>query len=212
MGFLLGGPYFHLKGRTGNNVGRIVKGRNVFAMRPTPSNKPATVLQQDQRTKFALVTSWLRKCGDFVNLGYQNYEARGSEMTAAVKDVLDNAITGVSPNFTIDYSKVRLSKGDLSDGLDVSVVAEDVAELVISWPPGAGLQGALTDKLMVLVFCPMINRYTSVIGVVARSAGTYTLSLPALYSGEAVHIWTAFVSLDKKEVSDSFYNGPLVVL
>ncbi|MES2827402.1 MAG: DUF6266 family protein [Bacteroidota bacterium] len=212
MGFLMGGPFYDLIGRTGNNVGRKVKGRNVFSMRPSKSNKPATILQLDQRFKFGLVTSWLRKCGSFVTLGYQNYDQTGSEMNAAVKQVLDEAITGMSPNFAIDYSKVILSKGDLVEGRNLEVATEDPAELQVTWTPGGGFEGNLTDKLMVLAYCPMLNRYTTVIGVVARSVGTYTMSIPASYSSEVVHVWAAFVSVNQKEVSDSQYYGPLTVL
>lgn len=36
FGFLSGGPYYHLVGRTGNNVGRVLNGKKNLLYAPAP--------------------------------------------------------------------------------------------------------------------------------------------------------------------------------
>lgn len=210
MGFLLGGPYYHLKGRTGNNVGRVVKGRNVFSMRPSKSNRPPTVKQLDQRLKFGMMTAWLSWTANVVKTGFAAYDATGSSMNAAVKYNLDNAVTGTSPNFMIDYPEVLLSKGHLAQARNLTVVADTAAELEFTWLANTGIFiGSASDKASFFVYCPIADQFCEVTGVVSRSALTYTMSLPAEFSGEVVHIWVSFVG--EAGVSTSQYNTVTVL-
>ncbi|MHA4893542.1 DUF6266 family protein [Pedobacter sp. PWIIR3] len=210
MGFLLGGPYYHLKGRTGNNVGRIVKGRNVFSMRPANSSKPPTIKQLDQRLKFGMMTAWLSWAANVIEPGFSGYDAKGSPMNAAVKYNLDNAVTGVSPNFMIDYPEVKLSRGHLAEARALSVVSDTAAEIEFTWLANIGIfNGAPTDKASFLAYCPSANLFSEVTGAVSRSALTYTMSVPEEFSGEVVHLWVSFVN--PEGVSTSQYHSVTVV-
>ena len=212
MGFLTGGPYYDLIGRTGNNVGRRRKGKNVFSMRPAKSSKQPTVLQLDQRTKFGLATSWMSNALSVIQIGYQHYQVNGSSMNSAVKDALDLAITGVSPNFTLDYQKVLLSKGPLLKARNLTFLSTVPDELSISWDAsvGSGLSSP-SDKLVVFVFSANEWLFVELIGPVTRSALTYNLSLPSEFSGNTAHIWISFVSADGKTVSKSQHKSMSLV-
>jgi hypothetical protein len=93
-------------GRTGNNVGRVVKDKNTFSMRPAKSSVDPTQLQIDQRFKFGLIATWLRRLAGVIDVGFKDYDAEMSPRNAAISYNLLNAVTGVSPNFSIDYEKV----------------------------------------------------------------------------------------------------------
>jgi hypothetical protein len=207
MGFLTGGPFYDLIGRTGNNVGRRRKGKNTFSMRPSKSTKLATPAQISQRLKFGLATSWLSNALSIVQIGWQNYQTNGSAMNSAVKDLLANAILGTSPNFAIDYSKVQLSNGPLQEARSLGVQSAANAEIEISWLASLGSgKHDVTDKLVIFGYLPAMDEYVELIGAVTRGQLTYTMSVPAEFSGEQIHVWTSFVNAKGNVVSDSQFN------
>jgi len=213
MGFLTGGPFYHMVGRTGNNVGRVVKGKNVIAMRPSPSSKPATQAMLDQRFKFGLITSWLRRLGAVIDVGFKDYDAEMSSRNAAISYNLLNAVIGVSPNFTIDYEKVVYSRGKLDVANNPLVAVTTAAKLDYSWAAPTGDTNALgTDKVTFVVYNEAKNKFVTLKGVVQRSALAYVLQLPPDWSGDEVQTYISFVSADGKLVSDSVYLAPVTVL
>ncbi len=213
MGFLTGGPYYHLVGRTGNNVGRVKNGKNTFAMRPHKSNKAASQLQLNQRMQFGLFTSWVADLGLFVDLGFKNYDAEMSPRNACMSyNFKLDVITGVSPNYTIDYSKVVLSRGKLM-GLELPEVATGTGvSLEFSWSADPGFSNAkATNKMYFAIYDPILDRFALSMGAVTRAALSYDMLLPAEFSGNMVRAWVMVVSEDGKLVSDSVHLGPVPV-
>ncbi|MEJ7558681.1 MAG: DUF6266 family protein [Pedobacter sp.] len=208
MGFLMGGPYYDLIGRTGNNVGRRRKGKNVFSMRPSKSTKQPTILQLNQRLKFGLVTRWLSNALNVIQIGYQAYQTTGSSMNSAVKQVLDDAITGVSPNFALDYSRVQLSKGPLLGARNWVMSAIASAEVELTWDANVGSgKHNVTDKLIIFAFCPVVGEFLELIAPVTRGALAYTLSVPASMSTELLHVWISFMNHEEDVVSRSEFRS-----
>lgn len=213
MGKLRGGIDFDMIGLLGNHVGRRTRGENIIAMRPAKSKKPPTVAQINQRLKFGLVASWLRRLGSVIDIGFKDYDAEMSARNAAFSYNLLRAVTGIAPNFTIDYAKVMFSLGllDLPNTPEVSVVA--AAKLDYSWAATTGdTNGLATDKLTFVVFNPSKNKFVTLKGGAVRSALAYSLQLPGDFSGDTVEAYFSMVSADGKLVSDSFYVGSFIVL
>lgn len=210
MGFLLGGPYFHLKGRTGNNVGRVVKGRNVFAMRPTPSEKPPTALQLNQRQRFGLVTSWLSWITPVLDIGFEAFAGEGSPYSAAVGYNILHAVTGVSPNFTINYPQVMLSRGHRAPLDNAQAAATAGAVLDFTWDnvaqPGYA-EG--TDQVSIVVYNVAKQRFAVQLNAALRSAEAYELQLPLVWESDVVHLWVMVTG--EGEVSNTEYLGQLTV-
>jgi len=214
MGKLTGGIDYDMIGRTGNHVGRRVKGENIISMRPAKSNRPPTPLQYDQRLRFGLVTNWLSWIGEFIKIGFQHYDNNGkSAMNAAVQYNLEKAVTGTSPNFLMDYADVLLSRGKLAKALNPEVATLTVAQLDFSWVANTGtFAGADTDKAAFIVYNPAKHDFAIQIGGVVREDQEYEMALPGDYSLDTVHIWMAFISANEKEVSTSQYLGSTAVL
>jgi hypothetical protein len=212
MGFLTGGPYYDLIGRTGNNVGRKVKGKNVFSMRPSKSSKQPTTLQRDQRTKFGMVTAWMSNALNIVQIGFQHYESTGSAMNSAVRRTLQKAVIGVSPNFNLDYSKVDLSRGPLMGSRNWDATSSVTNEIELTWRNqiSSGKQKP-TDKLVIFGYVPLLMQFVELIGPVAREAQTYNLILPEEFSGQIMHLWIYFMSAEGDLVSNSQHTMMTVV-
>jgi len=213
MGRLMGGPYYFLVGRTGNNVGRVRNGKNTFSMRPHPSSKPPTEAQLAVRVPFGIFTAWLSWISPIIEIGFQEHDEDESAMNAAVGYNIKNAITGVYPMQAIDYPNVLLSRGKVS-GPSSPVMATTVdAQLDISWSDVIeSTIGSLTDMATFVVYNPSREAFAVRASVVARSVESYDILLPSAWSTENVHVYMIFVAVGGKAVSNSAYLGAIVVM
>ena len=213
MGQLTGGPFYHLVGRTGNNVGRVLRGKNVFSMRPTKKDRPPSPAQLNQRLRFATITTWLGSgIIDFVDLGFQDYAADMSAFNAAVQYNLDHAVTGVAPNYLVDFPATRLSRGKLSMPGSMEVATGTAQSVEYVWGPTIGSLNALPEDLAVCIaYCHQMDIFVMSVGAVTRAAQEFVLDLPADFAGTSVYCWLAFLSPDKKLVSNSIGIGEVPI-
>lgn len=213
MGFLIGGPFYDMIGRTGNNVGRRVRGKNVFSMRPRKSTKPATELQALQRNKLRTMASWLRHISNLVKIGFAAYRAEMSPMNAALSYNLQNAVKNVDGNFIIEFDKVLYSRGRLALPDMIGLDSLPQSKVKYSWEINAGDSNAKgTDKATFMVYDPQLLRFVVLEGGALRSALSFELRVPAEFKNHQVHCYISFVSSDGKMVSDSYYAGLITVL
>ncbi len=213
MGKLFRGIDDLMRGRLGNHVGRYLRGENIIAMRPVPSSKPATELQLIQRAKFGFLNSWLSPLSSFIDVGFKHYDAEMSARNACMSyNFKQSVLTGVAPDFAIDYSKLVLSRGTLT-GLNLPNIGTATGIAVeFSWENNIGNSNAkLSDDLSFVVYDPISDTYAVLIAAVKRSALSYEMVLPAEFDGHTVHGWVMCVSEDGKLVSDSKHVGTVPV-
>ena len=213
MGRLTGGPYYDLIGRTGNNVGRRVGGKNLFYMRPHKSNRPPSPAQLAVQERLGMMSSWLSWVSPMIDVGFQEHGQNESAMNAAVSYNVKNAITGVAPLQTINYPEVLFSRGKISPPANAEVATMVVARLDISWSDVRenGI-GALTDMANIIVFNPAKDLFAVVADAAPRSAMSYEMLLPGSFSEDNVHMYMHFVAADGKSVGTTYYLGATVVL
>ncbi|WP_285008603.1 DUF6266 family protein [Pedobacter faecalis] len=215
MGKYLKGILGSFSGLIGTVVGASWKGIDYMRSRPKKSNKPATEEQQKQRDTFALVTSFLRPITDVVNLGFQAYNKGETPYNAAFSSIMDKAITGVYPAVEINYPQVELSRGSLLDCPEISVASDEESTLSLTWvdnAPTPDKNSNATDKISIVVYNPVKNKYVTAISVVARSTGSYEMSLPLNFSGDEVAVWAFFAAANGKKVNDSVFLGEIPVM
>ena len=215
MGIIRGGILGGFRKKAGAVIGSYWGSLDVIKGLPRISNKPATQAQLDQRSKFGMVTGFFSYLGDLIEVGYKALSGVETPMNTAVSYHLRNAVTGVSPNFTMDYPQVMFSQGKVKKGGNAVVSATTVAELDFSWT-FSGIDGRFekgTDRLSILVYNRDKHDFVTIKDIVARSVGAYTLSLPVDFSGDLVHVYIGFTSFfDKLKVSDSQYLGSFTIL
>jgi hypothetical protein len=213
MGFLTGGIDYDMIGRVGNHVGRKTKGRNVIGMRPSKSNKPPTALQVAQRQKFGLVTSWMVGIAELIETGFSVHDSAESNMNAAVSYHLKNAVTGVAPNFTMDYEKVMFSRGRIKKAASPNVTIATAGAIGFSWLAGnPSKYNKATDLATVMVYNPSKEEFVTLQAAAPRSALAYNLLVPGDFSGDEVQVYIGFTSSDGKVAGDSTYLGEFTVL
>ena len=208
----------HKKGILGNfsgKVGTVVgsKWRGVWVMRgltDTKRGKPNPA-QQQQQAKFAMMVKFLQPLSSLVGQTYDISPTEMSGFNKAFSDNVRNAITGVYPAITIDYSKVILSKGTLPNANTVTAASTVAGKLVFTWTDDSGGFALPTDSAFVAVYGADLNRWIFAQNTAPRNAGTYTLDVTA-FSGKAVQTYIGFLSADGQSVSNSLFTGQVNIL
>lgn len=213
MGKLFRGIDDMMRGRLGNHVGRYLRGENIIAMRPVPSSKPATALQELQRAKFGFLTQWLAPLSPFIDQGFKDYDAKMSPRNACMSyNSKLGILSGSAPDFVLDYSKIVLSRGILT-GPNLPTVATGAGiSVLFEWEEPQGSSNAkATDKMSFVVYDPLSGEYALLLNVVSRAALSYQMLLPEEFSGNMVRCWVTTISENGKLVSDSIHLGPVPV-
>lgn len=215
MGIIRQGILGGFRKKTGNVVGASWRTLDVIRGLPKNSGKAPTKLQKDQRTKFALITSFLSNIGDLVEVGYKSLSKISTPMNVAVSQNFHAAITGISPDFALDYTKLKFSTGKLDMPSDVEGASAAGAKVKFTWghtdPDGKFLD--TTDMATVLAYNAVKHKFVRVIDAAPRSAGLFNLQLPVSFANDQVHCYISFNSkLKKNLVSVSEYVGAITVL
>ena len=199
-----------LSGTVGTVIGGSWKGIAYLRSQPSGKRSTSTADQIDHQLKFSLIINFVQTMTALVQLTFKKYAIKMSEFNAAFSYNFHNAITGLAPDYEIDFSKALTSRGDLPNATAPAVTATGNM-LYFTWTDNSGAgDAAATDKAVLVVFCRNLNQtiFTTNIGV--RSAGAATLNA-ASFAGQTVETWISFLSADEKEASNSFFTGQLIL-
>jgi hypothetical protein len=215
MGKYLKGILGSFSGLVGSVVGATWNGIDVMRSRPKKSTKPPTAAQMKQRDTFALMTEFSGQVTDIIKIGFQAYHQGKTPYNAAFGLNIENAVTGVYPLIAIDYPEFVLSKGNLLDAPLITMATTVDAQLDFSWLNNADVLDPLntngTDKVTFVVYNPSKQLFVKRLGAAVRSALSYDMVVPSMWSSDNVHVWALFVNAAGKVVSDSVYVGATVV-
>lgn len=208
MGIIRNGILGGFRKKVGNISGAFFRNLNVIKTLPRPSGKPATQLQINQRIKFGLVTSFLSSLSDLIEVGYDPNVGSASPMNQAVSYHLREAVIGVAPDFSIDFTKVRFSNGKVILPIVYAVEAVVGGLVKFSWTDDGidnkHKDGA--DMINLLVYNPELDRFITMMKAAPRSAKEFSMQLSPDMVGTEVHCYFNFSSAKKKN-SKSVYVG-----
>ncbi len=111
MGIIKQGILGGVSGGVGTVIGGSWKGIDYVRSRPSSVANPNSDKQVDQRSKFSSVIGFLKPLTGLVTVTFRNYAIGMSGFNVAMSYNIKNAITGTSPDFTIDYTLALLSQG-----------------------------------------------------------------------------------------------------
>jgi len=214
MGTYKKGILGFIRGKVGTVVGAVWNGIHYLKSLPdiSPDRKP-TQAQRNQQLRFAVVQAFLKPLKLLLEVGYQSFTHGVTPLNAATSYHLKFAVTGVSPDYEIDYPKVIFSVGNLEEPQMPGITTGGTAKIDFDWGALVNLdEGAATDRASFMVYNPTLKKYVVVRDVVARSMMAFSLIVPAAWIGHDVHCYMAFVSLDGKKVSNSAYAGVMPVI
>ena len=184
-------------------------------MRSIPQHvkNPRTEGQVSQRSKFALALNFLKPITGFLRTGWKFYAHRQSPFNAAMSYTLANAITGTSPDYAIDPSKVLVSRGSLAPAAGASATPIGGGTITFAWEDNSGVGSAKqTDRALIAVVNPAKSEAVFDTAGAERTDITQDIIAPADWIGDEVEAYIGFISEDKKEVANSVYLGLIVVV
>lgn len=203
------GPF---SGKVGTVIGATWKGRDYMRSLPKAYTGTPTNNQMIQRVKFALAINFLKPISSLVNLGFKEVSSKITGYNAAMADFVKNAITGTYPDFSIEYSKVLISRGSLTDAWNATIESTEPEKVVFKWTDNSSAGTAkANDQAILLLYNPEQSKYIFHTDGGLRSAGTGTVAVPLDFSGDTVEAWIAFRSADGESVSTSMYAGTVRV-
>ncbi|MGV3686471.1 MAG: DUF6266 family protein [Daejeonella sp.] len=213
MGTIRNGGNGAFSGKAGSFIGSNWRDINYIKGIPRISNKPKTQKQLEQQAKFAVAVRFLRPVKKQVEEGFSKIkQGHRTSYNVALQQILNNAITGVYPDYTIDYPFAAFSQGPLSGLLGV-VILPEAGNLALSWSTAVELANSFSDDIVnILVYEPESANYVIGPPSVERGMGTADIAMPAEWVGKTVHVFVSCKSLEKGAVSDSSYAGAATVI
>jgi hypothetical protein len=203
-----GGLFGDHRGRVGKVVYYVRRGKQI-SRTVGVNNKPPSEAQLRCRQEMKVVNAFCKSVKPFILYGFARH-IEGTDLSqsnVAISYNKLNALKGVYPNIQIDYAKASLSEGPLlqADASEVAIVPEG---LKFNWYVDPNLQWPdFTDQAMMLAYFPSLNKTVYQLFGAERSVGTATLKVNAPLLNEHVETYIAFISADRKQVSDSVYAG-----
>ena len=207
MGRIRKGILGGFSGKVGTVVG--ANWRHIAYMRSLPQKvrNPRTEAQLKQRSRMALVVSFLRPMTAFLRTGWKLFAKRQSAFNAATAYMLANAIRGTFPNYQIDFDKVLVTRGSLPPV--ISPALGGTGKVVsMQWGNNSNVGSAkTTDKALAVLLNPASGEVICIVDGATRVTGKQDVTTPDSWEGASVHCYLGFISEDGKEVSNSFYYG-----
>ena len=203
------GPF---SGKVGSVIGVIWNGIGCMrGIAPSVSN-PKTPAQLAHRQKFSVAMKFLQPITQFIRTGYKNYAVHMTAMNAAMAEIYANALTGVYPNTAVNYPAALVAKGNLPGVLNPVAASTVAGTILFTWDDNSDETGAAdTDPILVVIYDAVKNWAVTLSNLADRGDGTLTVTVPDAFSGDQVHTYLAFNTLDGFTLSDSKYAGAVNV-
>lgn len=200
-------------GKVGNVIGSSWRGVDYVRSLSKITNKKASENQLAQRARFATAVAFLSPIMDLLNLGYSDkLQGRATGYNKALQYLMNNGgITGTYPALEIDYSKVVIAKGSLTNLMAVEWQETAAQQISVSWISQLNRYNAFVDDAVILLMYNRTKNFFSVIESATRGDEQLDFTLPASYAGDAIEGWVFTGHRDGVKTSVSFYLGELII-
>lgn len=195
-------------GKVADTVTYILNGELVTRSIGVTNKKP-TKPQLTFRQKTRVLNAFLKKIAGFVSVGFELEGLRENKRAYALAFGynLINAFKGTYPKMSIDFTKVKLTAGDmpLVSGVTVEVGTEGFK---FSWNPESESLGIhWTDQVMLMAYFPKLKKAMYITAGANRDLGNCLLPLYGTDHGYKAETYISFVSNDRRSISNSIYTG-----
>lgn len=201
-----------ISGRHGGAVASTIKksGKSILKVFRAPSN-PKTPKQVAQRTKFGFSNAILACLRYLFKITFRTKGGADYGISLAMRE----AIVGTSPDFSLDYSKLKFSEGNLKNTGVMTATKMDAMDVKVDWNitniipnhPGANEN----DGVNLIFLCEDHNEAILFDNSSFRIDATVTVTLPDYWAGTKVHCWMYFSRADGNLNSNSQYFGELLM-
>lgn len=199
---LLGG----LSGKIGPVVMYVRNGTQVVRSNPKQRD-PKSPKQLAHRMKFALVNQRLSPLKTIIDVGYKNSD---KTYRTLIGEAYREAIMGEYPDFSLDYSKIQISEGNIALPRHVTIeMGENPDTVNFRWDPAIVREVRTSrDNDQVNIVClDATGKYAfHELNAARRSHGSASLEMPhASWHPASSHFWMFLTSYDSRFHSNSLY-------
>jgi hypothetical protein len=210
MGKFKQGILGSFSGKVGTVTGTYWKGIPVMKGNTVRKRSSMSEGQLQQQAKFKIAAQFVYTMKELLAFSFGRFANTMTGVNSALSYNLKNAVAGDYPDFSIDYSKALVSRGDLVNEGQVSASA-GTDQVVFTWTDTAGEgSSSASDRAVLVVYCEALKKAAYTVSEVSRSAGSATIQVPR-FKGQVVQTWLAFKQAKGSEVSDSRYTGELTI-
>ena len=212
MGTINKGILGGFSGKVGTVVGGNWKGIDYMRSRSGKRLNNPSAAQQEQQARFGMMIKFLRTFGSLLSITFHDFANGVTGPNAALSYNLRNAITGVFPALSIDYSMVLLGRGNLQNAAAPAAAAGTAGKVNFSWTDNSGAGTAQsTDMAVLIAYCPATGQSVYQTNAASRAAASAVLDVTGL-SGKTVQTWISFISENGRDVADTVFTGQVAVV
>lgn len=213
MGRIINGANGGFSGKAGSIIGSSWKSINYIKGLYKKRTKPATQAQLEQQAKFSLLMKFLVPINPFLKIGFAHKKSNKAIPTnVAFQTNLATAVTGVYPDYTLDYAQIRLADGSLYGAGNVTATYES-GEMILTWDTGVNeLLGVnADDPLYVVAYHSGREEFITAPSQPTRADGTLSFAVPVHLQEDVLHVWYFMSDRNQSKVSKSVYLGEITV-
>lgn len=203
---ILGG----VSGKISNMVGYQWRGRNFLRINPQSTKRKATTAQQLQREKFGLVSSFVNKIRDVVNLysteiQIQNKKRTGKEQLISL--LMKQCVTVVKGTPYLMLDRILLAIGTLPAAAEEQFQQQDQHTFRFTWNTQLiNILSQPDDQVTLLVYHDKRDEFYILQKTGTRQEGQLLFTLPLHWEIERLHFWSIWESAEGKRNSTSQYH------
>lgn len=174
--------------------------------RTTTPRDPKTPKQLAHRMKFSLVNKGLSPLNSAIKLGNRGDT---TAYRTQVGKAYHEAIMGEYPNFTLDYSKIKIADGDLQLPVDIKIeLDKKTNSALVTWDTQIVKEmGPAKDNDQANIVCynTKFKFADQFLGVAKRIDGKVSITLPNEWKVAETNFWIYFSSQMLQMNSGSLY-------
>lgn len=212
MGKLKNGILGGVSGKVGTVICYDLNGQEIIRSNGK-NNNPPTIKQLNNHQQMKVINEFFTGMAQLLKTGFDP-EARGTTknyLNLAVEYNKPNALKGYFPDVEIDYPKIIISAGNLSQAFNPTV--EMVAEgLRFNWDLQHNIPQENSDRVMLLAYAPNSKEMSFNNSGAQRIEGCDILKVIPSMRNEPLEVYMSFVSDDRLSASNSQYLGLITVL
>lgn len=206
MAKFINGAIGTFSGKVGSIIGSSWRSIPYMRGLSKKRTKPFTEAQLAQQRRFGLMGEFLLPLKGLLEIGLANVDDSRATLFNRAMALNLPAVTGTYPDFDIDYSRIRFSKGGLLPLRNVAVTP-GTGSVTITWNPAVNrFTGHEDDEVYVLLHDHELNLFYTSDTIAPRSAGTVEIPLDDDNSGHQADIWVFAVSRDG-QITNTVHAG-----
>ena len=198
-----------LSGTLGDKVYCVRKVIQYTRSRPVHTLKSKSAAQLDQSAKFTSTLKFLQPLKGFLRVGFKTEHPTMSPFNAAMSYNFKNALTGTYPHYEIDYSKVRVSQGNLPGALNPAVSLISAGEIKFTWDDNR--HAMATNRVLLVLYNSSKQKAEFIVYGNTRFSESQVVTLPETFVGDEVQCYIGFQNYQRSVFSDSQFIGSLIV-